>query len=121
LPYPAGASGIRRHCNLRVENGMIIIAIRFIAIIVADLLSGKVKFMIRLLEGGVLFCHLLMVTVIILITRFFSKKGITGSKYFLVFSFSIGYLFLLIYSKRVFTYYNNSLRRVEELLKDLAV
>jgi hypothetical protein len=64
-------------------------------------------------------CHLLMVTVIILLSAFFGKQGIASSKYFLTFSFSLGYLFLLFYSKGVFRHYNNSLRRAEELLKEV--
>ncbi len=64
--------------------------------------------------------HLLMVTVIILITGFFSKRAIAGSKYFLTFAFSAGYLFLLFYSKGVYKYYNHSLRKAEDFLKELA-
>jgi hypothetical protein len=64
-------------------------------------------------------CHLLMVTVIILLSAFFGVRGIAGSKYFLIFSFSLGYLFLLFYSKGVFRYYNHSLRRAEALLKEV--
>ncbi len=62
---------------------------------------------------------LLLVATIILLSKFFSGKDITDSKYFWVFSFSFGYIFLLFYSKWVMKYYNKTLRQTEELLLEL--
>lgn len=64
--------------------------------------------------------YLLLVTTIILFSKFFAAKDITDSKYFWTFSFSLGYIFLLFYSKWVTKYYKNTLRQAEELLKELA-
>jgi uncharacterized membrane protein len=64
--------------------------------------------------------YLLLVTIVILLSKFFSGKDITGSKYFWTFSFSFGYIFLLFYSKWVLKYYNKTLRQAEDLLKELA-
>jgi hypothetical protein len=63
--------------------------------------------------------YLLLVTTIILLSKFYSGKDITDNKYFWVFSFSIGYIFLLFYSKWVMKYYNKTLRQTEELLLEL--
>ena len=63
--------------------------------------------------------YLLLVTTIILLSKFFSGKDITDSKYFWVFSFSFGYIFLLFYSKWVMKYYNKTLRQTEKLLLEL--
>jgi hypothetical protein len=64
--------------------------------------------------------YLLLVTVIILLSKFFSGRDITDSKYFWIFSFSFGYIFLLFYSKWVSKHYNKTLSQAEELLKELA-
>jgi len=64
--------------------------------------------------------YLLLVTTIILFSKFFAARDITDSKYFWTFSFSLGYIFLLFYSKWVAKYYKNTLRQTEELLKELA-
>jgi phosphatidylserine synthase len=63
--------------------------------------------------------YLLLVTTIILLSKFFGGNDITDSKYFWVFSFSFGYIFLLFYSKWVMKYYNKTLRQTEELLLEL--
>ena len=64
--------------------------------------------------------YLLLVTVIILLSKFFNGRDITDSKYFWTLSFSFGYIFLLFYSRWVSKHYNNTLRQTEELLKELA-
>ena len=63
--------------------------------------------------------YLLLVTVIILLSKFFNNRDITDSKYFWVFSFSFGYIFLLFFSKFVTRFYKNTLRKSEELLQEL--
>lgn len=63
--------------------------------------------------------YILLVTIIILFTKFFNEKDITANKYFWTFSFSFGYLFVLFYSKWVNRYYKNTMRQTEELLKEL--
>jgi len=42
------------------------------------------------------------------------------NKYFWTFSFTLGYIFLLFYSKWVSKHYNKILSQAEELLKELA-
>ncbi|MEP7164486.1 MAG: hypothetical protein ABI741_07325 [Ferruginibacter sp.] len=64
--------------------------------------------------------YLLLVNTIILLSMFFSGKDLTGNKYFWIFSFSFGYIFLLFYSKWVSKYYNKTLRQAEDQLKELA-
>jgi uncharacterized membrane protein YqhA len=64
--------------------------------------------------------YLLLITTIILMSKFLNGKDITANKYFWIFSFTIGYLFLLFYSKWVSKYYNNTLRQSEDLLKELS-
>ena len=63
--------------------------------------------------------YLLLVTVIILLSKFFSGRDITDSKYFWTFSFTFGYIFLLFFSKFVLKFYKNTLRKTEELLQEL--
>jgi small-conductance mechanosensitive channel len=80
--------------------------------------NKKLKFH-KLQRLNVTLSYLLLVMTIILFSRFFSGKDITGSKYFWIFSFSAGYLFLLFYSRWVLKYYRKSLGEAEELLKEL--
>ena len=63
--------------------------------------------------------YLLLVTVIILLSKFFNGRDITDSKYFWIFSFTFGYIFLLFFSKFVSKFYKNTLRKTEELLQEL--
>ncbi len=63
--------------------------------------------------------YLLLVTIIILISKFFNNKDITGNKYFWIFSFTFGYLFLLFVTKIVTKSYKNTLTKTEELLQEL--
>ena len=69
---------------------------------------------------NILLSYLLLVTVIILLSKFLNGKDLTSNKYFWIFSFSIGYIFLLFYSKWVSKYYNKTLRKTEDLLRELA-
>ncbi len=63
--------------------------------------------------------YLLLVTIIILLPKFSSGKDITGNKYFWIFAFSFGYIFLAFFSKWVKKFYNNSLQQAEDLLKEI--
>jgi hypothetical protein len=72
----------------------------------------------KLQQINIVLCHLLLIAVIILLSKFFSGKDITDSKYFWTFSFSLSYVFLLLYSKWVSKNYNNTLMQTEALLKE---
>ncbi|MEJ7827221.1 MAG: hypothetical protein WKF91_03470 [Segetibacter sp.] len=63
--------------------------------------------------------YMLLVTIIILLPKFFSGKDITLNKPFWLVALPIGYIFLIFFSKWVKRYYGNSLREAEELLKEV--
>ena len=73
----------------------------------------------KLQKINITLSYLLLVTVIILLSKFFSGRDITDSKYFWTFSFSFGYIFLLFFSKFVTRFYKTTLRKSEELLQEL--
>jgi hypothetical protein len=73
----------------------------------------------KLQKINITLSYLLLVTIIILFSKFFAGKDITDSKYFWIFSFSAGYIFLLFYSRWVLRHYNKTLRQMEELLQEL--
>jgi hypothetical protein len=83
-----------------------------------DFAVQKIRFH-KFQKINVTLSYLLLVATIILLSKFFNGKDITGSKYFWTFSFTFGYLFLLFYSKWVAKYYNNKLRQAQDLLKEL--
>ena len=68
---------------------------------------------------NVLLSYLLLVSIIILLSKFISGRDVTNSKYFWIFSFSFGYIFLQFYAKRILKYYDKKLRQAEELLQEL--
>ncbi len=70
-------------------------------------------------QANVFFSYLLLVSIIILLPKFFYGKDISYNKYFWTFAFSFGYIFLLFFSKWVKKFYNNSLKQAEELLKEI--
>ncbi|MDR6563510.1 MULTISPECIES: hypothetical protein [unclassified Arcicella] len=80
--------------------------------------SQKMQFF-KLQKINVTLCYLLLVTVIILLSKLFNGKDLTDSKSFWIFSFTIGYIFLLFYSKWVAKFYQKTLRETEELLAEL--
>jgi hypothetical protein len=80
--------------------------------------TQKLRF-IHLQKVNTTLSYLLLVAVIILSSKIFGGKDITGNKYFWLFSFTIGYIFLVFYSKWVFRFYKNTLRQSEELLQEL--
>lgn len=63
--------------------------------------------------------YLLLVTIIIILPKFFYGKDITFYKTFWTFAFSIGYIFLIFFSRWVKKFYSNSLRQAEELLDEI--
>jgi hypothetical protein len=73
----------------------------------------------KLQKINITLSYLLLVVVIILLPKLFSDQDISDSKYFWMFSFSFGYIFLFYFSKKVSKYYQNKLRQSEELLNDL--
>jgi len=83
-----------------------------------DFAIQKIQFY-KLLKINIVLSYLLLVTVIILFSNLFGENDITNSKYFWIFSFSFGYIFLFFYSKRVSKYYKHTLQQVEDLLNKL--
>ena len=65
--------------------------------------------------------YLLLVTIIILLSKFFGNNDLTDSKSFWTFSFTLGYIFLLFFSRFVAKYYKKTLQQSEELLQALEV
>lgn len=63
--------------------------------------------------------YLLLVTTIMLLSKIFGGKDIATGSYFGI-AFSLGFVFLFSYSKWVSKHYSNTLKKTEELLKDLA-
>ncbi len=62
---------------------------------------------------------LLLVCTIILMSKLFSTNNSLAYKYYWIYSFSAGYIFLLFCSKWVMRYYNKSLNKTEALLNGL--
>ena len=73
----------------------------------------------KLQKINIILCYLLMVTIIILLPKLFGNKDITEYKYFWLYAFSTGYIFLLLLSKFVSKFYKKTLQQTEELLKGL--
>ncbi len=80
--------------------------------------TQKLKFY-KLQKINILLSYLLLVTTIILLSKFFNGKDLTSNKNFWIFSFTIGYILLLFFSKVVLKFYKNTLRQAEELLQAL--
>lgn len=83
-----------------------------------DFATKKIKFC-RLQKLNVTLSYLLFVTVILILPKIFGTNGITGSKYFFLYTYTFGYSLLLLFSKWVFKSYNNTIRQTEQLLQDL--
>jgi hypothetical protein len=89
----------------------------------AETLKGFANYKLmfyKLQKLNVLLSYLLMVTIIILLSKLFNGKDVTENKYFWIFSFTFGYIFLQFYSKRVMKYYRNTLKQTEELIQELS-
>lgn len=78
----------------------------------------KIRF-IKLQKLNVALSYLLLVVVIVLLSKLLSGEDLSGHKYFWLFSFPLGFIFLLFYSRWVEKYYRSSLQQAEELLKEL--
>ncbi|MEJ7626863.1 MAG: hypothetical protein WKF35_08370 [Ferruginibacter sp.] len=84
-----------------------------------DFANSKLLFH-KLQKINVLLSYVLLVTSIILLSKYVGNKDITGITNFWLFSFSFGYVFLLFFSRWVLKYYNKSLKQTEELLLEIA-
>ncbi len=78
----------------------------------------KIRFN-RIQKISITLSYLLMAAIIILSSKLLVGKDITLSKYFDILAFSLGYIFILFFSKWVLKNYNKSLREAEELLNEL--
>lgn len=78
----------------------------------------KIKFC-KLQKLNLTLSYLLLVTVMLLLTKLFGKHDITDSKYFWIFSISLGYIFLVFFAKFVTKSYNKTIRETEDLLNEL--
>lgn len=85
---------------------------------VRDFALQKIQF-VKLQKINGTLSYLLLVVVIILMSKFINGKDLSANKYFWTCSFTLGYIFLLFYSKWVSTYYGKTLSQAEELLKEL--
>jgi hypothetical protein len=74
----------------------------------------------KLQKVNVLLSYLLMVGIIILLSKLFKDIDLTGYKYFWIFSFTFGYIFLMFYAKWVMRYYRKTLSQTEELLEEVS-
>ncbi len=63
--------------------------------------------------------YVLLVTTIVLLSKLFGNNDITNSKYFWIYSFSFGYIFLLCFTGWVNKYYKKTLQQTEALLIEL--
>ena len=79
----------------------------------------KIRF-VKLQKLNVTLSYLLFVCIIVLSSKLFSGKALSDNMYFWLFSFTIGYVFLLFYSKWVEQHYRKTLQQAEELLRELA-
>ena len=73
----------------------------------------------KLQKINIILCYLLLITIIVLMPKLFGNKDITEYKYFWLYAFSTGYIFLLLLSKFVSKFYKKTLQHTEELLKEL--
>ena len=78
----------------------------------------KIKFC-KLQKLNLTLSYLLLVTVILLSTKLFGTNHITESKYFFIFSYSFGFIFLMFFAKWVFKGYNKTIKETEKLLNEL--
>lgn len=85
--------------------------------IIKKFANQKLRF-IKYQKINAFLSYLLLVSVIILLPKLFYGKDVTFNKLFWTFAFSIGYIFLIFFSKWVENNYGTSLRKAEELLKE---
>lgn len=84
-----------------------------------DFAAKRIKFC-KLQKLNVTLCYLLFVTVILILPKIFGTNSLTGSKYFYLYAYMLGYSLILMFSKWVFKSYNNTIRQTEQLLQELA-
>jgi hypothetical protein len=80
--------------------------------------TQKLQFF-KLQKMNVILSYLLLVSILILLSKFFNGRAISEIKYFWIYSFSFGYLFLLFYATWVAKYYKKTLQQTEELLQEI--
>jgi hypothetical protein len=80
--------------------------------------TQKIRF-VKLQKLNVTLSYLLLVSIIVLMSKLLGGNDLSDNKYFWIFSFTIGYVFLLFYSKWVEKYYRKTLHQAEELLSEL--
>ncbi len=85
--------------------------------IIKQFANQKLRFL-KYQKVNAFLCYLLLVTIIILLPKFFYGNDIASSKSFWLFAFSFGYIFLLLFSRWVKKIYVNSLKQAEELLTE---
>lgn len=73
----------------------------------------------KLQKANVILSYLLLITVVILLPQIVNGKDISNNKYFWIFSFSFGYIFLSFYTKWIAKSYKKTLSQAEELLSEL--
>lgn len=73
----------------------------------------------KLQKLNITLCNLLIVAMIVLLSKIFNGRDMTGSKYFWLFSFTFGYIFLTFFSGWVSKFYKKTLSQSEELLQEL--
>ncbi len=86
--------------------------------IIREFANQKLKFL-KYQKINAFLSYLLLVTVIVLLPKFFYGSDVTINKSFWIFAFSLGYIFLLFFSKWVKTIYGNSLKQAEKLLSEI--
>lgn len=78
----------------------------------------KLRFL-KYQKANVLLSYMLLVTVIILLPKFFFSTDVNENRLFWIFAFPAGYVFLIFYSRWVNKMYGSILREAEELLSEL--
>lgn len=86
--------------------------------IIREFANQKLKFL-KYQKINAFLSYLLLVTVIVLLPKFFYGSDATINKSFWIFAFSLGYIFLLFFSKWVKTIYGKSLTQAEKLLSEI--
>ena len=89
------------------------------AAVLKEFAVKKLQFL-KLQKLNVTLSYLLMVTMIILFSKFFDGKDLSVNKNFWLISLPVGYIFLLFYSKWIMKYYRNTLKQAQELLNELS-
>jgi hypothetical protein len=69
---------------------------------------------------NVTLCYLLLVGVVVLLSKIVNGIDLSTNKYYWTFSFTVGYIFLMFYSRWVARHYEKTLRSAKELLSDLS-